>query len=44
MLLVAFGLLFLFGSNEIDFPGAGALGVLTLGATVGYGWGDNEKV
>lgn len=43
VLLVAFGLLFLFGSNEIDFPGAGALGVLTLGATVGYGWGDNEK-
>jgi len=44
VLLLAFAFLFLFGSNQVNFPGAGALGVLCLGATTGYGWGEKEKV
>lgn len=44
ILLISFALLFLFGSNMVNFPGAGALGVLCLGATTAYGWGDKDKV
>lgn len=44
VLLVSFGLLSLFGSNRAELSGAGALGVLTLGAVSGYGWNDNGKV
>eukprot|EP00794_Sanderia_malayensis_P012817 gene12817-14130_t len=43
VLLVTFGLLSLFGSNRAELAGAGALGVLTLGAVAGYGWGDEGK-
>jgi len=41
--LLVCGLVFLFGSNEIKFPGAGALGVLALAATASYGWGETAK-
>ena len=44
VLLVGFGLLSLFGSNRAELSGAGALGVLTLGAVAGYGWRDDGKV
>ena len=44
MLLVGFGLLSLFGSNRAELSGAGALGVLSLGAVAGYGWKDDGKV
>ena len=44
MLLVSFGLLSLFGSNKAELSGAGALGVLSLGAVAGYGWKDDGKV
>eukprot|EP00112_Aurelia_sp_Birch-Aquarium-sp1_P023460 Seg700.2 transcript_id=Seg700.2/GoldUCD/mRNA.D3Y31 product="Sodium/hydrogen exchanger 9B2" protein_id=Seg700.2/GoldUCD/D3Y31 len=43
VLLVGFGLLSLFGSNRAELSGAGALGVLTLGAVAGYGWKDDGK-
>ena len=42
--LLALGLLSLFGSDRAQFAGAGALGVLTLAAVAGYGWGDESKV
>ena len=44
VLLLSFAFLFLFGSSKVNFPGAGALGVLCLGATTAYGWGDKDKV
>ena len=44
VLLVAFGLLSLFGSNRAELSGAGALGVLTLGAAAGAGWKEEGKV
>merc|ERR1712168_387514 len=43
VLIVGFALMFLFGSALLEFPGAGALGVLCMGATAGYGWGDAGK-
>jgi len=43
-LLVTFGLLSLFGSNRAELSGAGALGVLSLGAVAGYGWKDEGKI
>ena len=42
-LIICFALTLLFGSALIEFPGAGALGVLCLGATAGYGWGEHNK-
>lgn len=43
VLLLSIGLFFLFGSNLAEFSGAGALGVLTVATTAGYGWGDEAK-
>ena len=43
VLIVVFALMLLFGSSHLEFPGAGALSVLCLGATAGYGWGDKGK-
>ena len=42
--LLALSMTYLFGSDRIGFPGAGALGVLTLAATASYGWGEQGKV
>lgn len=43
VLLICFGIFLLFGSGHVEFPGAGALGVLCMGATAAYGWGDKGK-
>lgn len=42
--LLALSMMYLFGSDKIGFPGAGALGVLTLAATSSHGWGEQGKV
>ena len=44
MFLLVLSMIYLFGSDKVGFPGAGALGVLSLAATASYGWGDQAKV
>lgn len=34
----------MFGSNAIEFSGAGALGVLTMATVAAHGWGKVSKV
>ena len=43
ILIIGFALMYLFGSGLLEFPGAGALSVLCMGATAGYGWGEAGK-
>lgn len=44
VLLFGCGLLSMFGSNAVEFSGAGALGVLTMATIAAYGWGNDGKV
>ena len=44
MILLGCALLSVFGSNVAKFPGAGALGVLTMATVAAHRWGDAEKV